>query len=414
MTLLPVRRRRGARRRSRTTSPASTRGWPRSPSPSTSPTTSCARSPGATWSPPRTRDDARAAAARSRPPTRSGVALNAVAPARGGDAAKVALARASAARVERAHAGRDGVRARRLRPRLRDGAAAGRRRRRARAGAAAVRERRGRALADRRRRRRQGSAALAWLAVRAAHRKLRTLWERVRQGGAILRTPGRYLRRVALVQAGAWCCRIAVVLCLLAGFGLPASIPVAGVVMVVAGASTLIPLAPGGAGAQQVMVAFALSQTASAAAVVSFSVGMQAGVTAVNALLGLPGGDGGVPHAAAARRHARRARRGARLTSRGKPGPPAVAMPGCGARSPRSRLGACSRPRPSTAPVPAPSRCCPASRTARPGRTSPRAGRRRRAIPCADDPARRPRARRIAPLRAAGSRTAGAALTPVA
>ena len=37
------------------------------------------------------------------------------------------------------------------------------------------------------------------------------------------------------------------------------------------------------------MVAFALSQTASAAAVVSFSVGMQAGVTAVNALLGLAG-----------------------------------------------------------------------------------------------------------------------------
>ena len=72
------------------------------------------------------------------------------------------------------------------------------------------------------------------------------------------------------------------VLCLLAGFGLPASIPVAGIVMVMAGASTLIPLAPGGAGAQQIMVAFALSQTASAAAVVSFSVGMQAGVTAVN------------------------------------------------------------------------------------------------------------------------------------
>ena len=132
-----------------------------------------------------------------------------------------------------------------------------------------------------------GLAAAASVAGRAAHRRLRLLWDRIRQGGAILRTPVRYLRRVALVQAGAWCCRIAVVLCLLAGFGLPASIPVAGIVMVMAGASTLIPLAPGGAGAQQIMVAFALSQTASAAAVVSFSVGMQAGVTAVNALLGL-------------------------------------------------------------------------------------------------------------------------------
>jgi hypothetical protein len=35
------------------------------------------------------------------------------------------------------------------------------------------------------------------------------------------------------------------------------------------------------------MLAYALSQTATAAAVLSFSVGMQAGITAVNALLGL-------------------------------------------------------------------------------------------------------------------------------
>ena len=119
----------------------------------------------------------------------------------------------------------------------------------------AVRGRGRRALA-RPPRRGAGLAGAGYVAVRVAHRRLRLLWDRVRQGGAILRTPGRYLRRVALVQAGAWCCRIAVVLCLLAGFGLPASIPVAGVVMVMAGASTLIPLAPGGAGAQQIMVAF--------------------------------------------------------------------------------------------------------------------------------------------------------------
>ena len=48
-----------------------------------------------------------------------------------------------------------------------------------------------------------------------------------------------------------------------------------------------MPLTPGGAGTQQVLLTLALQQTASAAAVVSFSVGMQAGITAVNALLGL-------------------------------------------------------------------------------------------------------------------------------
>jgi uncharacterized membrane protein YbhN (UPF0104 family) len=127
------------------------------------------------------------------------------------------------------------------------------------------------------------------LMARRFRERVRALWGRLRQGGAILRTPSRYLRGVVLVQTAAWACRVGVVMCLLAGFGLPASVPTAAVVMILCGASTLIPLTPGGAGTQQVMVALALSQTASAAAVVSFSVGMQAGVTAVNALLGLAG-----------------------------------------------------------------------------------------------------------------------------
>ena len=75
-------------------------------------------------------------------------------------------------------------------------------------------------------------------------------------------------------------------LCLLAAFGLPATVPLAALVMVVGGASTIVPLTPGGAGTQQ-FLAVALSQTASATAVVSFSLAMQASVTLVNALLGL-------------------------------------------------------------------------------------------------------------------------------
>lgn len=131
------------------------------------------------------------------------------------------------------------------------------------------------------------------LALRFGRRRLvpwlRGVWQRVEQGGAVLRTPRRYATGVAAVQAGAWCCRIAVVFFLLAAFGLPASIPTAGLVMVVAGLSTLVPLTPGGAGTQQVMLAYTLQATASAAAIVSFSVGMQVGVTLVNALLGLAG-----------------------------------------------------------------------------------------------------------------------------
>jgi uncharacterized membrane protein YbhN (UPF0104 family) len=138
-----------------------------------------------------------------------------------------------------------------------------------------------------------GVAATALGAVLAGKRlraPLRRLWSAAQQGGAILRTPGRYARRVAAVQAGAWSCRIAVVYLLMAAFGLPATVSGAAVVMVLCGASTLVPLTPGGAGTQQVLLTFALSEAATAAAVLSFSLGMQAGITAVNALLGVLAG----------------------------------------------------------------------------------------------------------------------------
>jgi uncharacterized membrane protein YbhN (UPF0104 family) len=135
-----------------------------------------------------------------------------------------------------------------------------------------------------------GAAVVALLAARWFRPALRRLWAAAKQGGAILRTPGRYARGVAAVQAGAWTCRIAVVYLLMAAFGLPATVTGAAVVMVLCGASTLVPLTPGGAGTQQVMLTFALSQAATAAAVLSFSIGMQAGITAVNALLGLAAG----------------------------------------------------------------------------------------------------------------------------
>ena len=137
-----------------------------------------------------------------------------------------------------------------------------------------------------------GVAALsgAALAARRLRAPLRRLRAQVVRGGAILRTPRRYAGHVVAVQAAAWACRIGVVYCLLAAFGLEPTIPRAALVMVLCGASTLVPLTPGGAGTQQVVLAVALSNVATATVVVSFSVGMQAGVTAVNALLGLAAG----------------------------------------------------------------------------------------------------------------------------
>jgi uncharacterized membrane protein YbhN (UPF0104 family) len=129
-----------------------------------------------------------------------------------------------------------------------------------------------------------GAAAL--LAAGPLARRSRLLWLHLQQGGAILRTPGRYVRHVVLLQLGGWACRTGVAFCLLAAFGLPATVPLALLVVVAGGLSTLIPT-PGGAGTQQVLLVYALQQTASTAAALSFSVGMQVGITMVNTLIGL-------------------------------------------------------------------------------------------------------------------------------
>jgi len=131
--------------------------------------------------------------------------------------------------------------------------------------------------------------ALAVAAVLVAgplSRRARGLWLHVEQGGAILRTPARYVRSVVTLQLAGWACRTGVAFCLLAAFGLPATVPLAVIVVVAGGLSTLVPT-PGGAGTQQVLLVYALQQTASTAAALSFSVGMQVGITTVNTIIGL-------------------------------------------------------------------------------------------------------------------------------
>jgi uncharacterized membrane protein YbhN (UPF0104 family) len=105
-------------------------------------------------------------------------------------------------------------------------------------------------------------------------------------GLAVLRTPTRYVRTVAVFQLGAWACRIGVVLFVLMAFGITPTLAAAVLVLVAGGLSTAVPV-PGGGGTQQLLVAYALHRTASVGAVLSFSIGMQAGVALVNTLVGL-------------------------------------------------------------------------------------------------------------------------------
>jgi uncharacterized membrane protein YbhN (UPF0104 family) len=128
------------------------------------------------------------------------------------------------------------------------------------------------------------AAAVAAIAFRPE--RVRQLVVRAAAGGAVLRTPRRYVRQVAVFQLAAWACRIGVVLLVLAAFGIQPSVGTAAVVLVVGGLSTAVPV-PGGGGTQQVLVAYALHSTASISQSVAFSVGMQAGVALVNTAAGV-------------------------------------------------------------------------------------------------------------------------------
>lgn len=126
--------------------------------------------------------------------------------------------------------------------------------------------------------------ALAVAVFLLAHR-VRRFWDRVKQGVAVLRTPRRYLREVAAWQAVGWLCRFAAFWFLLEAFGIGGSVAGVMLVMSVQAISTIIPLTPGGAGAQQALLVATLGGP-SRAAVLSFSVGTQIATAAWSVVLG--------------------------------------------------------------------------------------------------------------------------------
>jgi uncharacterized membrane protein YbhN (UPF0104 family) len=106
------------------------------------------------------------------------------------------------------------------------------------------------------------------------------------RGLAVMRSPSLYVRSVLPFQLGAWTCRIGVVYFVLQAFRIEAGLETALLVVVLSGLSTAVPV-PGGAGSQQILATFALQGVISTAAAVSFSVSLQVGITAVNTAVGL-------------------------------------------------------------------------------------------------------------------------------
>jgi uncharacterized membrane protein YbhN (UPF0104 family) len=119
-----------------------------------------------------------------------------------------------------------------------------------------------------------------------AQQRIEEFWARVAQGFAILRDPGRFVRKVVLWQAISWVFRLASVYWFLKAFHVHATIHNALLAQVVDSLSTLIPFTPGGAGTKQGLSVVVLEGEASRSALLSFSVGMNIAIVVVNVVVG--------------------------------------------------------------------------------------------------------------------------------
>lgn len=128
---------------------------------------------------------------------------------------------------------------------------------------------------------------IAVIVVRWLSLHIRRFRDRVHQGVSILRTPRRYLLRVVPYQALGWACRIASAYYMLQAFNIEPTLRRALLVVAVGVVSTMLPFTPGGAGAQQALLAIVLAGVASSSSILAFSVGNQAVSTVTSALLGL-------------------------------------------------------------------------------------------------------------------------------
>ena len=126
---------------------------------------------------------------------------------------------------------------------------------------------------------------VAYASTRRSFR-VRPLLSAIGAGLAVLRSPGRFFSGVLPCLLGAWACRIAVVFLVLHAFQIHASVATAALVTVLSGASAAVPV-PGGGGSQQMLATYALHGSVSTASAMSFSFGMQVGVTALNCTVGL-------------------------------------------------------------------------------------------------------------------------------
>jgi uncharacterized membrane protein YbhN (UPF0104 family) len=116
-------------------------------------------------------------------------------------------------------------------------------------------------------------------------RRVEAFWDRVKQGAIVLATPALYLKTVASWQGAGWVLRFFSYWFFLEAFHIGGSFQNVLLVMSVQTVATLLPLTPGGAGAQQALLVATLVGPGPIA-VLTYSVGQQIAVAAWTLVLG--------------------------------------------------------------------------------------------------------------------------------
>ena len=126
-----------------------------------------------------------------------------------------------------------------------------------------------------------GGALVIWVAERVDHFR-----ERVAQGFAAFRDREYYVSRVVPWQTLDWLLRLTAVFFFLRAFGIPATLHNALLVQVSQSLSTVFPFSPAGIGTEQAFLLYIFRNVTSRSGALSFSVGMRVTLMIVNAALG--------------------------------------------------------------------------------------------------------------------------------
>ena len=110
--------------------------------------------------------------------------------------------------------------------------------------------------------------------------------EHVGQAFRVLSPPTRYLGRVATWQAADWSLRILTIWFLLDAFNIPQTLENAALTQVSSSVATLFPITPAGVGTEQAFLLYVLSGVASASVLLAFSVGAKLTLTLTNVVAG--------------------------------------------------------------------------------------------------------------------------------